>query len=50
MINQTTVKFTEAQIEVLRLGLNFALAPTRVPIRDLVAAVETATAKLNEDE
>ena len=41
---------TESQIEVLRLGLNFAPAPNKVPIRDFIAAVETAAEKLGDNE
>ena len=40
---------TEPQNDVLRLGINFALAPNRIPVKDFIAAVETTTTKLDED-
>ena len=49
LVNRTSVTLTKPQNDVLRLGLNFALAPNRVPVKDFIAAVETATTKLDED-
>ena len=44
------VELIEPQKDVLRSGLNFTLALTRILVKDSVATRETATAKPNEDE
>ena len=49
VLNRTSVTLTKPQNDVLRLGLNFALAPNRIPVKDFIAAVETATPKLDDN-
>ena len=49
VLNWTSVTLTKPQNDVLRLGLNFALAPNRIPVKDFIAAVETATPKLDDN-
>ena len=46
---QTSIKLTESQIEVLRSGLNFALALNKAPTRDFIAAVEVVEEKLRNN-
>ena len=48
-MNKSDVVLTQEQEEVLGLGLNFAPAPTKLPLVDTVAAVEVVARKLNED-
>ena len=42
VVNLSRAKLTEDEVSVLRRGLNFAPAPQRVPILDVVASVECA--------
>ena len=50
VINQTQRTLTEVQMEVLRLGLNFAPTLKKIPAEDFAAAGETAAAKLEEED
>ena len=50
LVNQTTVRLTKHQEEVLQLGLKFVPTPRRIPVKDFVAAVETATTTLDVNE
>ena len=47
LVNWTTVRLTKHQEEVLQLGLNIVPTPGRIPVKDFVAAVETATTLLD---
>ena len=49
LVNHTLVTVTKPQNNVLRLGLNFALAPNRIPVKDFIRAVEMASTKLDGD-
>ena len=49
MVNRTSVTLRESKIDVLRLGLNFALAPNQIPVKHFIAAVEMATTKLDQN-
>ena len=40
VVNLSGEKLTNSQEEVLKLGLNFVSAPKKLPILDMVAAVE----------
>ena len=50
VVNRTDRSLTPAQDEVLRLGLNFAPAPTKLPLVDTVAAVEEGARKLRQED
>ena len=39
-----------AQEEVLRLGMNFTLAPTKLPLVDTVAMVEEGARQLRQED
>ena len=49
VINRTNRTLTEPEKEVLRLGLNFVPSPSKIPVRDFAAAVETATSTLGDE-
>ncbi|MCP4458263.1 MAG: hypothetical protein GY816_09610 [Cytophagales bacterium] len=40
IVNHTDVTFSEAELDILALGPNFALFPRKVPVSDFVAGVE----------
>ena len=46
----STYKPTEAEIRVLGKGLNFAIAPAQLPVKDIVIATEIACKKLEPEE
>ena len=50
MMNLSSRKLTSAEEEVLRLGLNFAPAPTKLPLLDTVAAVEEGATRLQDED
>ncbi len=50
IINFSNKTVTECQEDVLKLGLNFAPVPTKLPLIDTVTAVEAVTKFLNEDK
>ena len=50
MVNLTDRALTPAQEEVLKLGLNFALAPSKLPLTDTMAAVESGARRLSPED
>ena len=50
VVNFSGEKLTNSQEEVLKLGLNFVSAPKKLPILDMVAAVEEGARKLKTEE
>ena len=50
VVNLTDRSLSEPQKEVLRLGLNFAPAPTKLPLVDTIAAVEEGAQQLKEED
>ena len=50
LTNRVAVRLTKHQEEVLQLGLNFVPTPRRIPVKDFVASVETATTTLDAIE
>ena len=48
VVNKTDVELTQNQESVLKLGLNFAPVPTKLPIIDTVSAVEEGARGLAE--
>ena len=50
MVNLTGRSLTAPQWDVLSKGLNFAPAPTRVPVIDTIAAVEAGARQLKEED
>ena len=50
MINLTNRPLSKPQEDVLRLGLNFTPAPTKLPLVDMIAAVEEGARQLNEED
>lgn len=50
VVNLTDRSLTPAQKEVLELGLNFAPAPTKLPLVDTVAAVEEGARRLKDED
>ena len=46
VINLTGLEISKPQTEVLELGLNFAPAPSKIPVKYIVAAVETGMKNL----
>ena len=47
MVNLTDRTLTPAQEDVLKLGLNFAPAPSKLPLTDTMAAVESGVRRLS---
>ena len=50
MINLTNRPLSKPEEDVLRLGLNFTPAPTKLPLVDTIAAVEEGARQLNEED
>ena len=50
VVNLTNKTLTKDQESVLELGLNFAPAPTKLPILDTIAGVELGAYRLGMDE
>ena len=50
MVNLTDRTLTPAQEEVLKLGLNFAPGPSKLPLRDTMAAVESGARRLSPED
>ena len=50
VINLTNQPLSKPQEDVLRLGLNFTPAPTKLPLVDTIAAVEEGARQLNEED
>ena len=50
MVNLTDRTLTPAQEDVLKLGLNFAPAPSKLPLTDTMAAVESGARKLTPED
>ena len=50
VVNLSSQQLTKAQCNVLALGLNFATAPKRVPVVDIIARTEQTTRGLNEKD
>ena len=48
--NLSQVNLSVPQLSVLRKGLNFAVAPAKVPVADIVASVESGIQSLNEQD
>ena len=50
VVNLTDQTLTPAQEDVLKLGLNFAPAPSKLPLTDTMAAVESGARKLTPED
>ena len=50
VVNLTDRALTPAQEEVLKLGLNFAPAPSKLPLTDTMAAVESGARRLSPED
>ena len=50
MVNLTDWMLSKPQEDVLRLGLNFAPAPAKLPLVDTIAAVEEGVRQLNDED
>ena len=50
VVNLSSQQLTESQHDVLVLGLNFATAPKRVPVEDIIARTEQTARRLNEKD
>ena len=50
MVNLTDRTLTPTQEDVLKLGLNFAPAPSKLPFTDTMAAVESGARKLTPED
>ena len=50
VVNLTDCSLSPSQEEVLKLGLNFAPAPTKFPLVDTMAAVEEGARKLTDSD
>ena len=50
VVNLTDRSLSKPQEDVLRLGLNFAPAPTKLPVVDTIAAVEEGARQLSEED
>ena len=50
VINLSDKVLTSAQEEVLKVGLNFAPVPTKVPLQDTIVEVEEAARQLPKDD
>ena len=49
IVNRTGRTLTTQQEEVLTMGLNYVPTPSKIPVRDIAAAVETAASELSSD-
>ena len=50
VVNLSSQQLTEPQHNVLALGLNFATAPKRAPVEDIIARTEQTANRLNEKD
>ena len=50
VVSSSTTKLSEVQAHVLQLGLNFAAAPTQIPIHCILEAVEKSLTKFTVGE
>ena len=50
VINLSKEKFSKKQMDVLRLGLNFATVPTHIPTQNILASVESCLWKVPQSE
>ena len=50
MVILTDWTLSKPQEDVLRLGLNFTPAPTKLPLVDTIAAVEEGARQLGEED
>ena len=50
VVNLSSQQLTETQRDVLALGLNFATAPKRVPVEDIIARTEQTARRMNEKD
>ena len=50
VVNLTDCSLSKPQEDLLRLGLNFAPAPTKLPVVDTIAAVEEGARQLSEED
>ena len=50
MVNLTNLSMSQSQEGVLKLGLNFAPAPRRLPLVDMIAEVEEGSHQLKDEE
>jgi predicted GIY-YIG superfamily endonuclease/flagellar basal body rod protein FlgC len=50
VVNLSSVELTKEQISVLSRGLNFGIAPRRVPKFDIIKAIESATYRLEPEK
>ena len=50
VVNLTDRSVSKPQEDVLKLGLNFAPAPTKLPVVDTIAAVEEGARQLSEED
>ena len=50
VLNLMNLSLTPAQEEVLRLGLNCAPVPTKLPLGDIATAVEEGARQLNDSD
>ena len=48
VINKSKLDLTENQVKVLERGLNFAIAPNKIPVTEIIAQTETACLKLSD--
>ena len=47
VINLSKYKLSESENSVLAKGLNFAVTPTKVPVKDIIVATEVVSKKLD---
>ena len=50
VVNLSSQQLTEAQHDDLALGLNFATAPKRIPVEDIITRTEQTARRLNEED
>ena len=50
VVNLSSQQLTEAQRDVLALGLNFATSPKRIPVEDIIARTEQTARRLSEKD
>ena len=50
VVNLTDRSLSKSQEDILKLGLNFAPAPTKLPVVDTIAAVEEKARQLSEED
>jgi len=50
IVNISKKELSEAERSVLSKGLNFAITPEKVPVKDFVVATEKVCGKLNQND